>query len=145
MICLHSPEARATRIAQSVSALRAGAFGVLLAAAGMICGCTGGKQKHPVEVNIGGSAQRGQAVMVHYGCGKCHTIPGIPHARGVFGPPLNFMGIRTELAGNFPNTPENLVHWIEQPTAMKPKTAMPDLGLTEQQARDAAAYLETLH
>lgn len=145
MPCLLPPETRAPWILEGAAALRAGACGALLVAAAMICGCMGGKQKHQVSANIGGSAQRGQAVMVHYGCGKCHTIPGIPHARGVFGPPLNFMGIRTEVAGNFPNTPENLVHWIEQPTAMKPKTAMPDLGLTEQQARDAAAYLETLH
>jgi cytochrome c1 len=27
---------------------------------------------------------------------------------------------------------------------MKPRTAMPDLGLSEQQARDVAAYLYTL-
>lgn len=137
------PQIRTTWIAKG--ALRVSACAVAIVAASMVCGCTGGKETHAISVNVGGSADRGHAVMEQYGCGKCHTIPGIPHARGVFGPPLNFMGIRTELAGNFPNTPENLVQWIEQPTAMKPKTAMPDLGLTEQQARDAAAYLETLH
>jgi cytochrome c1 len=36
------------------------------------------------------------------------------------------------------------VHWIESPTSMKPKTAMPDLGLTQTQATDVAAYLQTL-
>lgn len=30
------------------------------------------------------------------------------------------------------------------PRSMKPKTAMPDLGLSGQQAKDVAAYLETL-
>jgi cytochrome c1 len=54
------------------------------------------------------------------------------------------MGSRTMIAGDFPNMPENLAHWVQAPTSMKPKTAMPDLGLTDQQARDVAAYLETL-
>jgi cytochrome c1 len=30
------------------------------------------------------------------------------------------------------------------PQTMKPRTAMPELGLSEQQARDVAAYLYTL-
>jgi cytochrome c1 len=30
------------------------------------------------------------------------------------------------------------------PQAMKPKTAMPSLGLTRAQAEDVAAYLDTL-
>jgi len=51
---------------------------------------------------------------------------------------------RSIIAGNFPNAPNYLVQWIRTPDKMKPKTAMPDLGLTEQQARDAAAYLYTL-
>lgn len=83
-------------------------------------------------------------MIVKYKCGRCHTIPGIPGANGVFGPPLNFMGRRTMIAGNFPNDPENLVRWIMSPQAMKPQTAMPQLGLTDRDARDAAAYLYTL-
>lgn len=125
--------------------LRAIAAVVLIAglAAGL-SGCLGGKAHPGYRVATGGSPQRGEQVIVHYECGKCHTIPGIHDAHGVFGPPLNFMGSRTIVAGNFPNVPDNLVHWIQSPTSMKPKTAMPDLGLSEQQARDAAAYLETL-
>jgi cytochrome c1 len=60
------------------------------------------------------------------------------------GPPLNFMARRTTLAGNFPNDPHHLVQWVMNPEEMKPRTAMPDLGLSEQQARDVAAYLYTL-
>ena len=44
----------------------------------------------------------------------------------------------------FANTPDNLVHWVMAPQSMKPRTAMPELGLTESQARDVAAYLYTL-
>ncbi len=82
--------------------------------------------------------------MVTYGCGKCHNVPGIHGADGVVGPPLVALSRRTYIAGNFPNTPENLVHWVMAPQSMKPKTAMPELGLTEPQARDVAAYLYTL-
>jgi cytochrome c1 len=83
-------------------------------------------------------------IMVQRKCGSCHTIPGIRDANGVFGPPLTSFGRRSFIAGNFPNRPDNLEHWIMAPTSMKAKTAMPDLGLSEQQARDVAAYLYTL-
>lgn len=110
----------------------------------LLSGCLGGKAHPGYPAATGGSADRGQQVIVHYQCGQCHIIPGIRHAHGVFGPPLIAMGSRTMIAGDFPNMPENLAHWVQAPTSMKPKTAMPDLGLTDQQARDVAAYLETL-
>jgi cytochrome c1 len=93
----------------------------------------------------GGSPQRGKAVIGEFRCGKCHMIPGISGADGLVGPPLIHLARRTYLAGEVPNVPQNLMHWIEMPTALKPKTYMPDLGLTAQQAKDVAAYLETLH
>ncbi|MGH9605853.1 MAG: c-type cytochrome [Terracidiphilus sp.] len=111
---------------------------------GLLSGCTGGKALSSYQVATGGNAARGEQVIVQYRCGSCHTIPGIHNANGVFGPPLNKLARRSILAGDFPNEPDILVHWVESPTTMKPATAMPDLGLSEQQARDAAAYLETL-
>lgn len=96
-------------------------------------------------MNIGsGNPDRGEQAIVQYGCGKCHTIPGIHDAYGVVGPPLAKVGSRTIIGGEFPNVPSTLARWVQSPTSMKPKTAMPDLGLTEQQSRDVAAYLETL-
>lgn len=94
---------------------------------------------------MSGYSHRGRQLIEQRHCGSCHTIPGIPGADGVFGPPLSFMGRRTMIAGNFANTPENLEHWVMSPKSMKPATAMPDLGLTEQQSKDVAAYLESLH
>ena len=113
-------------------------------AAGVISGCKGGQTAHSHSVKTGGSADRGRAAIVKYQCGKCHTIPGIRGAKGVFGPPLIALSRRSYIAGNFPNTPDNLMHWIMSPPTMKPMTAMPQLGLSEQQARDVAAYLYTL-
>ena len=117
---------------------------LLLAAAGAMCGCMGGQQVPPYTVATGGHPARGEQVIARYECGKCHMIPGIDGANGVVGPPLNFMARRSTLAGNFPNDPHHLVEWVRTPQEMKPGTAMPDLGLSEQQARDVAAYLYTL-
>jgi cytochrome c2 len=117
---------------------------VIFAAVCVLCGCRSSQQAPPYTVATGGSAARGEQVIARNKCGSCHTIPGINGANGVFGPPLNFMARRTTLAGNFPNEPNNLVRWVMNPEEMKPRTAMPDLGLSKQQARDVAAYLYTL-
>jgi cytochrome c2 len=45
------------------------------------------------------------------------------------------------VAGMLPNTPDNLMHWIREPKAVNPKTAMPQLGVTERDAADIAAYI----
>ncbi len=99
---------------------------------------------HPHRVATGGNARRGATVIVAYGCGACHVIPGIHAANGMVGPPLMYMSRRTMIAGELPNTPENMVRWIKNPPSVEPGTAMPRLGLTDQQARDVAAYLYTL-
>jgi cytochrome c len=111
-----------------------------------LMGCNGGKEKRQFTVAISnGNADHGKQVIQGYGCGACHMIPGIPDARGLVGPPLMFFGQRTMIAGELPNTPDNLVKWLRNPQSVEPKTAMPNLGLSESQARDAAAYLYTLH
>ncbi len=107
-------------------------------------GCTGGRQLQPYTVATGGDAYQGKKVIEEKGCGSCHTIPGIYTARGVVGPPLFFFSRRTMIAGELPNTPDNLVRWIKDPKLVEPGTAMPDLGLTDSEARDVAAYLYTL-
>jgi cytochrome c1 len=91
-----------------------------------------------------GNPQRGKQLLSSYSCGACHIIPGIRTARGLVGPPLYFYGDRTIIAGQLPNTPENLIRWIEHPEKVDPRTAMPDLGVSEQQAADMTAYLYTL-
>jgi len=60
------------------------------------------------------------------------------------GPPLFWFSRRTYIAGELPNTPENLVRWVRTPRLVEPATAMPTVGLDDQQARDVAAYLYTL-
>lgn len=115
-----------------------------LAMACLVCGCDAGKAKRPYTVSTIGNPEHGRELMRGYGCGACHIVPGVHDARGLVGPPLLYFSERTMIAGELPNTPENLAHWIQHPKSVEPKTAMPDLGLTEDQAYDIAAYLYTL-
>ena len=92
----------------------------------------------------GGDADRGKTAIAMYGCGSCHTIPGIRTAKGTVGPPLFFWSKRTYIAGQVPNKPDFLIRWIEAPQTIEPGTAMPNLGVSEGTARDIAAYLYTL-
>ncbi|HEX5412613.1 MAG TPA: c-type cytochrome [Terriglobia bacterium] len=106
--------------------------------------CTGGRTTSEYAVRTGGDPQRGREIIMKFDCGSCHVIPGVRHAIGTVGPPLTQIARRTMIAGEVPNTPANMVRWIQSPRSIEPGTAMPDLGLSEQQARDVAAYLYTL-
>ena len=89
----------------------------------------------------GGEAGRGKALVERYGCIACHAIPGIAGPQGNVGPPLMHIGKRVYLAGILPHTPAAMLAWLRDPPAVDPGTAMPRLGLSEQEARDIAAYL----
>jgi len=93
---------------------------------------------------IGGDPHRGAAIIRSVGCAACHTVPGIRGANGLVAPPLDFFSRRAYIAGRVANNPPNLIRWIEDPRQIDPETVMPRLGLSEQQARDVAAYLYTL-
>jgi cytochrome c2 len=92
----------------------------------------------------GGNARSGRTQIRKYGCNTCHEVPGVPGARALIGPPLDGVGQRYYLAGELPNSPENLMLWIQHPRKVEPHTAMPEMGVTEQDSRDIAAYLYTL-
>lgn len=106
-------------------------------------GCDDGRAAARAEL-AGGDPERGAAVIREAGCGACHTIPGVDGAGGLVGPPLTSWSRRSYIAGALPNSPENLVRWIADPPSVEPGTAMPDLDLSREEARDVAAYLYTL-
>jgi cytochrome c len=93
---------------------------------------------------IGGDPERGQALIASYGCTACHAIPGIAAFAGTVGPPLAGFSRRAYIAGRLPNRPMMLTAWLRDPPAIDPATAMPDVGLSEAEALDVAAYLYTL-
>jgi cytochrome c len=92
----------------------------------------------------GGDPVRGRVAIRHYGCPSCHTIPGVPGAYGLVGPPLGGIANRVYIAGMLPNTPDNMIRWIQAPQQVHKHTAMPNMGMTESEARDIAGYLYTL-
>ena len=92
----------------------------------------------------GGDAERGRALIRAYGCGTCHTVPGVTGANGLVGPPLAGIASRAYIAGVLPNAPDNMLRWLQNPRAVDSLTAMPNVGLTASDARHVAAYLYTL-
>jgi cytochrome c1 len=92
----------------------------------------------------GGDVGRGRVALGTYGCGTCHQVPGVRAAIGLVGPPLTHLANRMYVAGVLPNTPERLIDWIQHPRHVDPRTAMPELGVDEADARDIAAYLYSL-
>jgi len=92
----------------------------------------------------GGDPHRGQSAIRAYGCGTCHTVPGVRGADALVGPPLTNMAQRAYIGGVMKNTPPNMIRWIQDPPAVDPMTAMPKLNVSEPDARDIASYLYTL-
>jgi cytochrome c1 len=77
-------------------------------------------------------------------CAGCHQVPGVAAARGRVGPSLAGIGHQQIIAGHFVNTPLMLAHWIAHPQLLLPGDAMPETGLTEEQAQSIATYLYSL-
>lgn len=105
----------------------------------LLAGCSREMQPN----GLTGDAARGRTAIVRYGCASCHIIPGIP-LQGSVGPPLTHMARRAYIAGRLPNAAQNMIEWVRFPQRVAPGDAMPDLGVSEKEARDIAAYLYTL-
>jgi len=118
--------------------LKAASTFVGLALVLAICGC------EDITRDTSENTHPGVQVIMRSGCATCHTIPGIPNADGKVGPPLTHIGGQRFIAGTLQNTRDNLVLWLKDPQAVRPGSAMPNVGLSEEEAVAAADYLETL-
>ena len=79
-------------------------------------------------------AERGKQLYANkYGCNACHQVQ---EAGGVVGPALDRAGFR--LNGTW------VFRWVKYPQSMKPDTRMPNLGLSDDDARAVTTYLATL-
>ena len=106
-----------------------------------LCAC---QPRKPYPPGGDGNALRGKALLAQFQCGSCHHIPDVESARGKAGPSLAQFGLRSYIAGRWPNQQDNLVRWISAPRDMDPDTMMPDMGVSADDARHMAAYLYTL-
>ena len=92
----------------------------------------------------GGEAAEGARAFERRTCRNCHRIAGT-EADGHVGPDLTHVADRQTLgAGVLENTPANLAAWISDPQAFKPGCHMPDMRLSQEEARAIATYLEGL-
>jgi cytochrome c2 len=127
------------------SFLSIGAILVALAVAGIAVDAIDDRndlRAHAAAVT-GGSPERGEAMFIQYGCGGCHGLKRVRKATGMVGPPLDGIAVRAIIAGKLSNTPDNMQRWIRDPQHVTPATAMPDLSVGEQDARDITAFLYT--
>ena len=102
------------------------------------------EQKQSAQLSSGGNVDRGKAAIERYGCNACHIIPGISGPKGMVGPPLDHIASRSFIAGKFPNNPQTMINWLQDPPKYDPQSAMPNLGVTQADSRDMTAYLYTL-
>jgi len=97
-----------------------------------------------IEAKEIGNVELGREFWVMKGCGGCHVAPNIPGG-GQIGPNQQHFSERPTIAGGvLPNTPEAVQRWIKNPQAVKPGTLMPDLSVTDEQARHLTAFLYSL-
>ncbi|MDQ4075807.1 MAG: c-type cytochrome [Chloroflexota bacterium] len=133
------------RVTPSRLAHRAFALLLVVAAVTVVaaCGWFNGVGEPKVEVE-GGDPVLGKQAILDYGCYSCHTIPGVNRADAHVGPALTAWADRRIIAGIMPNEPDNLIPWIISPQQFQEDSAMPTLGVSEEDARHIAAYLYTI-
>jgi cytochrome c oxidase subunit 2 len=104
-----------------------------------------GQRAGPAALPRGSVAERGRQLFARSACIACHTIEGLPQARGTVGPNLTHVASRTTLAGAlFPNTTDYLRRWIVDAPALKPGSLMPKLPLPDDDLSAMVAYLQSL-
>jgi len=105
---------------------------VVLGAAGLLVG--GPAEATSVEAAAPGTAVAGQALFVAKGCIVCHVHDGVPESRDVsasIGPELS----------TYHNGSDFLRRWLADPAGERPKTGMPDLGLSTEEIEALIGFL----
>lgn len=95
-----------------------------------------------------GDQAAGRVVLESKACGTCHLFSGVPDLpmKPAMTTPWQKGNDAIELAPDLRYVRERmsfgkLVRWLLDPPQVKPGTLMPKLGLSEKEAKDAAAYL----
>lgn len=90
---------------------------------------------------------RGKRLVIEYGCLGCHKYRG---RGGTLGPDISHVGDKTVHDFDFKHVddPHSVLNWMyahfRTPAAVVPETVMPDMGLSEAEAFDLAAYMISL-
>ena len=99
------------------------------------------EQKEEAVSPSGSLAQQGQEIFVGK-CASCHAIQGVTQGTRNVGPDLTHFASRETFAGAlFPTNEANLAAWIEDPSAVKPGSLMPDYNLSAEEIDAVVEYL----
>lgn len=98
-------------------------------------------KRQQAEAMTAGHVDAGRTATTRYGCGSCHVISGVAGANGKVGPDLTAVSERATIAGRLANQPDAMVSLLRHPQAAVPGGGMPEMGVTEADARDMAAFL----
>lgn len=101
------------------------------------------------ETPLAGDLARGESLIQDKGCMSCHSFTGAKalEARAIpitLEPAALAQGMRLATDLRYARErvrPQALVAWLLDPPALKPGTPMPKLPITEQEARDLAAFI----
>jgi cytochrome c2 len=114
-----------------------GRLGLLVLLAGL-SGCGQSTREHePAQAE----RARGRMLLAAYGCIACHQIKGMNAPERSVGPSLEHIARNSYIGGILPNNGDALARWIVEPRRISPGTAMPDLGVSADEARAMTAYL----
>ena len=105
---------------------------VVLGAAGFLAGRP--TEGTSVEAAAPSTAVAGQALFVAKGCIVCHVHSGVPESGDVS------VSIGPELS-TYHNGPDFLRRWLADPAGERPKTGMPDLGLSTEEIEALISFL----
>ena len=107
-------------------------------------------QEYAPQPLLEGDALRGQKLANSMGCGSCHAMTGGPLQASAIPVELapQALALGMKLAPDLRHTRKRfhaqaLVSWLQNPAKLKPSTPMPTIPMSEQDARDIAAFLIT--
>ncbi len=90
----------------------------------------------------GGNAAKGKEIVESVGCLACHSIGDQTKVRALRGTSYDIAPELTRVGSKV--TPGWIYDWVRNPRHYNPTTKMPNLRLTDGEARDVTAYLSTL-
>jgi len=100
------------------------------------------KLARPRGAYLGGNAAEGKKLFETVGCQDCHVAQGFTKVREARGTSYDIAPELTRVGSK--DNPDWLFDWVKNPRHFNPETRMPNLRLTDGEARNIVAYLTTL-
>jgi mono/diheme cytochrome c family protein len=100
------------------------------------------KLSSPRGTYVGGSAAEGKKLFETVGCQDCHVAEGFTKVRDARGTSYDIAPELSRVGSK--DNPDWLFDWIRNPRHFNPETRMPNLRLTDPEAKNIVAYLASL-